>query len=159
MDPNTEAIGEFLRHAPEGAEPGNLLVVPGWGLGQWSTLLSCAQPVELDPGEVLIQSRGDDRELYFVASGRLEVATTDSAGGGISSITTISPGSVVGELAFFDGAPRSAKVWAVTPTRLLKLTLRDYELYASKNAAEATVFLFAMARLLSYRVRSTTARL
>lgn len=136
-----------------------MLVVPGWAEGEWSTLLSCAQPVELDAGEVLIQPRGNDRALYFVTSGRLQVATLDSAGGGISSLATISAGSVVGELAFFDGAPRSAKVWAVTRTRLLKFTLRDYELYASENAREASAFLFAMARLLSYRIRNTTARL
>lgn len=159
MGPNAEAIGEFLQHAPRGAEPGDMLVVPGWNQKEWSTLLSCAQPVELDVGEVLIQPRGGDRVLYFVASGRLEVATIDGSGGGISSLATILAGSVVGELAFFDGAPRSAKVWAVAHTRLLKLTLNDYELYASKNAREATAFLFAMARLLAYRVRNTTARL
>ena len=159
MEPDTEAVGEFMRQTPPGAEPGDRLVVPGWGEGQWSTLFSCTQPVELEAGEVLIQPRGDDRILYFVASGRLEVATIDREAGGISSLATIAAGSVVGELAFFDGAPRSAKVWAVTRTRLLKYTLKDYELYASSNAREATAFLFAMARLLSYRVRNTTARL
>lgn len=148
-----------MQHAPQGAEPGDRLVVPGWSQKEWSTLFSCTQPMELDAGEVLIQPRGDDRILYFVASGRLEVATIDSEAGGISSLATISAGSVVGELAFFDGAPRSAKVWAVTHTRLLKYTLRDYELYAGRNAREATALLFAMARLLSYRVRNTTARL
>jgi len=159
LEPNTEAVGEFLQHVLQSAEPGDRLVVPGWGQEEWSTLLSGTQPVELAAGEVLIQPRGDDRVLYFVASGRLEVATIDRAGGGIGWLATVSAGSVVGELAFFDGAPRSAKVWAVMRTRLLKFTLRDYELYASQNAREATAFLFAMARLLSYRVRTTTARL
>ncbi len=159
MEPNTETIGEFLQHAPKSAKPGDILVVPGWGQGEWTTLLSYTQPVELDAGEVLIQPYGNDRVLYFVASGRLEVATIDGVGGSISSLSTITAGSVVGELSFFDGAPRSAKVWAVTRTRLLKLTLKDYELYASKNASGAAAFLFAMARLLSYRVRITTAQL
>lgn len=159
MDKHTDAVSEFLQHAPKEAVPGDMLVVPGWGQEEWSTLLSFTHPVELDAGEVLIQSHGNDRALYFVTSGRLEVATIGSAGGSIGAIATISTGSIVGELAFFDGAPRSAKVWAVTRTRLLKLTLEDYELYAGKNASEATAFLFAMARLLSYRMRSTMARL
>lgn len=160
MEPNTETIVEFLQHAPKnGAKPGDMLVVPGWGQWEWSTLLSCTQPVDLDVGEVLIQPFGDDRVLYFVASGRLQVATIDSMGGGIGSLATIPAGSVVGELAFFDGARRSAKVWAVARTRLLKLTIGDYELYASKHASEAAAFLFAMARLLSFRVRITTAQL
>jgi CRP-like cAMP-binding protein len=159
LEPDTDAVGAFLKHARKAGQPKDTLVVPGWGQAEWSALLSHTQPVELDSGEVLIQPRGEDRELYFVASGRLEVTTIDSGGGGISSITTIPAGSVVGELAFFDGAPRSAKVWAVAPTRLLKFTLRNYESYASRNAPDATAFLFAMARLLSYRVRHTTARL
>jgi CRP/FNR family cyclic AMP-dependent transcriptional regulator len=159
LDPNTEAVGAFLQHVAPSAEPGDRLVVPGWGQGEWSTLLSGTQPVDLEAGEVLIQARGNDRVLYFVVSGQLEVATIDRAGGGIGSLATICAGSVVGELAFFDGAPRSAKVWAVRRTRLLRFTLRDYERYASKNAREATAFLCAMARLLSYRMRTATARL
>ena len=136
-----------------------MLVVPGWGEREWLTLLSCTEPIELESGEVLIQPRGGDRALYFLVSGRLEVATIDVAGSGISTLASIAPGSVVGELAFFDGKPRSAKVWAVARTKLLKLSLGDYQRYAGENASEATVFLFAMARLLSYRVRTTTARL
>jgi len=159
LEPSTEAVDEFLQHTLQGAESGDRLVVPGWGQREWSTLLSYTEPVELDVGEVLIQLRGDDRVLYFVASGRLQVATIDRAGGGIGSLATISAGSVVGELAFFDGEPRSAKVWAVMRTRLLRFTLKDYEQYVNQHAREATGFLFAMARLLSYRVRTTTARL
>jgi CRP/FNR family cyclic AMP-dependent transcriptional regulator len=156
LEPNTEAVGQFLQQGPQDAEPRDLLVVPGWGQEEWSTLFSHTQPVKLDVGEVLIQSLGGDRVLYFVVSGRLEVATIDSGGEGISTLATILPGSVVGELAFFDGAPRSAKVWAVMGTHLLKLTLADYDAYASKNASDAAAFLFAMARLLAYRVRHTT---
>ena len=66
---------------------------------------------------------------------------------------------MVCELTFFDGRPRSAKVWAVTPSRLLKFTLEDYQRYAGANAADLPAFLFAMARLLAIRLRNATARL
>lgn len=160
MERNTKAISEFLKHVPEGKNPGDMFVVPGWGPAEWSSLLSRAQPVELAPGEVLIQvDDEDDRILYFVTSGRLEVATIDKPGGVIGSIATIQAGSVVGELAFFEGAPRSAKVWAVTSAQLLKFTFRDYEIYARDNVHEANAFLFAMARLLSFRLRNFATRL
>lgn len=155
MELSTESLGPFLQDA----EPGDRLVVPGWSAAQWATLLEGTQAIELAMGEVLIQPRGIDRALYFVMSGRLQVATIDRFGGGISPLGTISPGSVVGELAFFDGAPRSAKVWAVADSRLLKFTLNDYERYARRHTAEANVFLLAMARLLAYRVRSSRARM
>lgn len=159
MELSTASFEPFLQAVSDGAEPGDRLVVPGWDSTHWSTLLESAQPIELTMGDVLIQPRGSDTSLYFVTSGRLQVASIDRAGGGISPLGTISPGSVVGELAFFDGQPRSAKVWAVADSRLLKLTLNDYEHYARTHTAEANVFLFAMARLLAYRVRSSRARM
>jgi len=134
-------------------------VVPGWGREQWSALMSYAQPVELAAGEVLIVPRESDRSLFFVTSGRLEVASTSEGGHSVSALGSVPAGSVVGELAFFDGGPRSAKAWAVAPTRLLRLTLSGFERYASEHASDAPAFLFAMARLLAFRVRRLTARL
>ena len=134
-------------------------MIPSWGRGQWAALFSCTQPIELDAGDVLIQPRHVDRALFFVASGRLEVATTSEADSSVGALSVVPPGSVVGELAFFDGGPRSAKVWAVTPTRLLKLSLADYERYAGEHPADARAFLFAMGRLLAIRLRNTTARI
>lgn len=143
---------------PLSADPGDSLVVPGWGATEWEALFACTQPIELETGAVLIQPRGDDRVLYFVASGRLDVAVIDSSGGGFSSLGSIKAGSVVGELAFFDGMPRSAKVWAVAASRLLKLSLSDFDHYAHQNPTQAAAFLFAMGRLLAHRVRGARAR-
>ena len=157
MEPLAAAVAEFLRSA-HGEDAGDRLVIPGWGQREWESLFACTQPVKLDAGEVLIQPRGGDRALYFIASGQLELVRIDDAAGGISPIVTISQGSVVGELAFFDGKPRSAKVWAVTPALLLKFTLEDYQRYLGLNAAEAVTFLFAMGRLLSYRLRNPVIR-
>jgi CRP-like cAMP-binding protein len=158
MERIADDVAAFARGAPE-AEPGDRLLVPGWGQEQWSALLSYAAPVELAAGEVLIAPRESDRALFFVTTGRLEVASTSEEGASVSALGSVPAGSVVGELAFFDGGPRSAKAWAVTPTRLLRLTLPDFERYASEHASEAPAFLFAMARLLAFRVRRLTARL
>lgn len=120
-------------------------------------MLSYTQPVELESGEVLIQPRESDRALFFVTSGLLEVAVIDETDSSVIPLTPGPAGSVVGELAFFDAGPRSAKAWAVTPARLLRFTIKDYERYTSEHASEAPAFLFAMARLLAYRVRRLTA--
>jgi CRP-like cAMP-binding protein len=119
--------------------------------------LSYTQPVELNAGDVLIQPRESDRALFFVTSGRLDVALVNEADSSVIPLTPVPAGSVVGELAFFDAGPRSAKAWAVTPARLLRLTLNDYERYVSEHVSEAPAFLFAMARLLAFRVRRLTA--
>lgn len=134
-------------------------MVPGWGAAEWETLFTCTQSIELQAGEVLIQPRGGDRLLYFVAAGKLDVAVIDSGGGGFISLGSIKAGSVVGELAFFDGMPRSAKVWAAVPSRILKLSLSDFDRYVQQNPTEANSLLFAMGRLLAHRVRSARSRL
>ena len=151
------AVAEFMRVDP--SDTGDRLLVPRWQGSEWARLFSRATPLRLQPGEVLIQQSDQDCGLFFVVSGKLQVAATSHANSSVTAITSISPGSVVGELAFFDRGPRSAKVWAVTPTSLLKLTLSNYESYSRDYPAEAAQFLFAMTRLLSVRVRSTTARL
>jgi CRP/FNR family transcriptional regulator, cyclic AMP receptor protein len=159
LDVTTAAVAEFGRMEPPGSEPRDRLSVPGWERRHWETLFSYTQPVGLDEGRVLIVPREADRALFFVTSGSLEVATTDEGSGTVSPLGSVPAGSVLGELAFFDGGPRSAKAWAVAPTRLLRLTLPDYERYAREHPAEAQAFLFGMARLLSFRVRRLTARL
>jgi CRP/FNR family transcriptional regulator, cyclic AMP receptor protein len=159
LETMTEAVAEFERVEASGAQPGDRLVVPGWGKEEWAAILSYAQPVELEAGQVLIVPKEADRALFFVASGRLDVAATDERSGTVTQLGSVPAGSVLGELAFFDGGPRSAKAWAVAPTRLLRLTLPDYERYAAAHGADARAFLFAMARLLSFRVRRLTARL
>lgn len=157
MDHRSAAVAEFLRNAQK-TDSRDLLVIPGWSENEWAVLFERTQPVELDAGDVLIQPRDGDRALYFVSDGRLAVAWLDPAASGSGPVVSVAAGSVVGELAFFDGAPRSAKVWAATPARLLRFTLEDYERYLSRNAGAAVDLLFAIGRLLSHRVRRTIWR-
>jgi len=158
MEPVHAAVAEFARPLPAATEPGERLVVPGWTAAQWEFLLGHAEPLRLGAGDVLIAPREAERALYLVASGRLEVAATNAHDGSLSPLVAVEPGSVVGELAFFDGGPRSARAWAVAPTTLFRLSLADFERYARSNPMDAQSLLFAMARLLAYRVRRLTAR-
>ena len=158
FDPSAVAAA-FMQYAARASATAEILTVPTWQESQWTALLSYTQPVELLAGAVLIQPRVVDRALYLVASGRLEVASTNETGGSLGPLNEIPSGSVVGELSFFDGRPRSAKVWAVTACRLLKFSLADYECYVQSRASDVPEFLFALARLLAVRLRNTTARL
>jgi len=151
------AVEEFM--GAERHPAGDRLFVPDWERSEWMRLFSRAEPLKLEPGEVLIQQSEEDSGLFFVVSGKLQVAATSLTSGSVTTLGEIVPGSVVGELAFFDHGPRSAKAWAVVPTTLLKLTLSDYMAYSRDHPAEAAQFLFAMNGLLSLRLRATTARL
>jgi len=151
-------VAVFLEPPGKTPDTERRLYVEHWGPAEWNTLFEYTVPVELDAGEVLIEQNASDRALFFVTSGKLEVASIDAADSSVSRIATISPGFIVGEFSFFDGGPRSAKVWAVARSRLLKLTLQEYERYRSQHLAESSSLLFALAHLLAVRVRNAIAR-
>src|SRR6266478_3052702 len=73
--------------------------------------------------------------LEFTTAGRLEV------------------GSVVGELSFFDGGPRSAAVRAVTPVALAELTAADFEVLRKRHPDLACRLLADLGRILAGRLR------
>ena len=66
---------------------------------------------------------------------------------------------MLGEQSFFDNQPRSATVWAVTDGTLLLLPFDAFSTFGEAEPALARDFLFAMARVLSIRLRNTSFRL
>lgn len=136
---------------------GQALFVPGWGTAEWTTLLSYSTEVDLPSGATLIRQGEAGRTLYFVVAGAIEVAIVygDQA---LGSLRKVGPGSVVGEMAFFDGGLRSAKVWAISDSKLLRLNFEDYEKFAAANVQRSSELLFALGGLVARRLRETTAR-
>ena len=74
-------------------------------------------------------------------------------------IARVGPGGVVGEQAFFDGAPRTAGAWAVGACAVAALTPEAFAALAAAEPAQGTDLLFALGRVLAQRLRRTTASL
>jgi CRP-like cAMP-binding protein len=134
------------------------LVLPQWGQREWTRLLSYTAVQPFRASEVVIQRGGADRALYFVAAGTLEVGITQVDGVSIASLAKIHAGSIIGEQSFFDGQPRSANVWAESEGALLKLDYDAFLAFSEAEPALARDLLFALARVLSLRLRNTTYR-
>jgi CRP-like cAMP-binding protein len=107
---------------------------------------------------VVIQRGATDRAMHFVVAGTLEVGITQVDGVSIAPLAKITPGSVVGEQSFFDGQPRSTNVWAESDGELLRLEYEDFVKFSNEEVALARDLLFALARVLSARLRNTTFR-
>jgi CRP-like cAMP-binding protein len=129
-----------------------------WSDADWDKLLDCTRHRPFRASEVVIQRDATDRVLYFVVAGSLEVGITQVDGVSISSLAKVSPGSVIGEQSFFDGQPRSANVWGVTDGQTLQLAFDDFTRFSQAEPALARDLLFALARILSSRLRNTTFR-
>ncbi|MGA0032534.1 MAG: Crp/Fnr family transcriptional regulator [Burkholderiales bacterium] len=153
-----EWVSVLARTTPTSGMP-DILALPNWGAEQWQKLLDHTSLRPFRASEVVIQRNSADRTLYLVASGSLEVGVTQVDGISMTSLARISAGSILGEQSFFDGQPRSANVWAVADGTLLLLPFEEFTRFGDAEPELARDFLFAMARVLSIRLRNTSFRL
>ena len=149
----------FARQAPGlPAAAADTLLLPDWRVEDWRKLLSGTTVKRFKASDVLMKHGEVDRALFFIAEGLLEVGVSHFDGVTIAPLARITAGSVVGEQAFFDGLGRSANVWAGTDGVLLRLEYERYQRFAMEEPHLARDFVFAVARVLSTRLRNTTVR-
>jgi HlyB family type I secretion system ABC transporter len=87
-------------------------------------LLAGLEPIEAEPGEVIIREGDPPGPLYILEDGRCRVHI--GMGDRRRNVAFIRQGEFFGELSVFRGHPREATVEAVTPCRLLRLTRENY---------------------------------
>lgn len=120
---------------------------------EWQMVIRSARSIEFSPGELLLKAGESDDALYIMVSGEVEVVSTNSFGF-VKRIACISEGSVFGELAFFDGQPRSASIRAISNGQVLRLSRHGFDQIAAWNPKLAQQFLFDLGRILAYRFRN-----
>lgn len=147
-----------LRAASGALAGGDRLMLAEWSDADWNKLLDRTKSRPFRTSEVVIQRGATDRALHFVAAGVLEVGITQVDGVSIAPLAKIGPGSVVGEQSFFDGQPRSTNVWAESDGELLRLEYDEFLRFSEEEVRLARDLLFALARVLSSRLRNTTFR-
>jgi CRP/FNR family transcriptional regulator, cyclic AMP receptor protein len=135
--------------APEQAEA---RLLAGATDEEWGELLKHTRHRRFAPGEAVMTDGAREQSLFLVLEGELEVLVPRRRGH--RRIATIADGSVIGELSFFDGAPRSALVRALTPALLAELSPAEFEALADANPALARQLLFDLGRILAQRLRA-----
>lgn len=75
------------------------------------------RPLRLGKGQTLFDQGDHDDRLYVLDDGLLEVSVLSAAGRRLS-LNQLRPGSVFGEIAIFDPGPRTARVEALSDSRL-----------------------------------------
>ena len=106
---------------------------------------------ELSEGAVLIRRDEQPRDVFVLSSGRLRVQAETEAGTPMR-LRTIRPGVVVGEVAMYTGAPRTADVVAETPVVVLRLTTAAIDRIEAENPELATAMHRWLARTLAERL-------
>jgi CRP-like cAMP-binding protein len=105
------------------------------------------------PGTVILRQDDPSADLYIIREG--EVAVRLRRDGGEREVVRLGPGSVFGEMALFDGYPRSASVLAVTEVLSFCITRADFASFAERRSS----VLFQMCKVFSHRLRDTNSLL
>ena len=148
----------FVQEGRQAASGSDTLVLPDWRIDDWRKLLAGTTVRPFRTSDVVIQRGAQERVLYFIASGTLEVGVTMFDGVSICQLARIGPVSVIGEQSFFDSQPRSANVWASTDGILLRWDYEAFKRFGAQEPQLARDVIFAVARVLSTRLRMTTIR-
>ena len=106
--------------------------------------------IDLHRGEALFHQNDQDDHLYLVISGRLVAVATDAAGEK-HVLGEIPAGEPVGEMALFTGEARSASVYALRDSVLVRFSKPFFDEIAEEHPS----IMMKMTRLLIRRLRST----
>ena len=128
------------------------LCLPTWSVDDWQGLFVHGTTLQVPSGSMVIQRGEGERALYFVLSGALVARES------LGVLYHEHPGSVFGEIALFDGRPRSVSVYAVKHARLLRIDLGALLVFGRERPHRANEFLFALGRVLAFRLRRAEQR-
>jgi CRP-like cAMP-binding protein len=114
-------------------------------------------PVIAEPGDVIFYKGAPSKSLVIVEEG--EVEAFERTGDRVLVLGSAGAGSVMGELGFLDGRPRSNHVRASTACRLRKLTREQLLDLADEDALLFAKLVISLAELLASRYRGVVAEL
>ena len=143
-------MGPFIVFAEEAHEnSADLLFMPDATAADWATVFSHAEVRRIGAGLALLQAGEQDRALYLLTEGTVGVRLPRDEG----VFKTIDAPSVLGELAFFDGRPRSATLDAVTDVEVVRLDMEAFDSLLADSPELANIMLRDLARILALRLR------
>lgn len=118
--------------------------------GELTSLAGRIRRRHFPKGEVIFHRGDAGSVLYIIRSGQVKI-TLFSEQGQEAVLALLMPGDFFGELALFDGRPRSATAIAVEPTETIALHRDDFLEFIRRHP-EVTINMFAV---LSSRLRQT----
>ena len=121
----------------------------------WEKLLQHTDARRFRAGEEVIRAGTEDRALYIVSEGVLEVFLPLRSGGA-RQFKSIEAPSVIGELGFVDAGPRSTTLRAASDGELRRLSYEAFETLAAREPELARAVLMDVGRILSMRLRQAT---
>jgi len=143
-------------------EKAELLEGTNWlGSFTWKEIEIFARYVEVfrvQAGGSIFQEGGKDASLCLIVEGSVQIVkeNTETRKKILSVVTR---GKTVGEMALFDGEPRSASAIAAESATIMMLTKDSFDRLISELPGLAAKLLLVLGKLLSQRLRQTSGKL
>ncbi len=118
----------------------------------WSTAFRAT------PGTEIFQEGDRDASLYLLVSGGVTICKRDR-GDAARVIHQVTPGKTFGEMALIDGEPRSASVVVSEEATWLVMTKAQFEKLCEETPRLGLKIIQKIAKLVSQRLRHTSATL
>ncbi len=112
-----------------------------------------AKTVQYKPKDIIFEEGDQSKNLYFIKSGVIRIFKRKAEGN--IEIETIRNGQVLGEMAFFDGMPRSASAEALTSCEVIEMSREALDEALSKFPD----WLVSLTKTVSGRLRNANNRI
>lgn len=121
------------------------------GEGEAEAFMKHLQHISLSEGDYLIRQGDGLDDLFFIESGRVAVILERSEAVPLR-LNAMGPGTIVGEIAFFLGPPRSATLVVETDLTAYRLSRESLKAIRRSDPALSIAFHEFMARVLAERL-------
>jgi CRP/FNR family transcriptional regulator, cyclic AMP receptor protein len=131
--------------------PDEVLFLPEASASDWARIFSHAELWRAEPGDVLVRAGEADGSLWFLAEGAVFVMDGEEV------VKTVEAPSVLGEIAFLDGGPRSAGLVAGTEAEVARFDRDAFAALAAEDETLARVMALDLGRIAALRLRAVEA--
>jgi CRP-like cAMP-binding protein len=118
-------------------------------------LAGIAREQTFTAGQDLVKQGAANRNIYLLGSGSVKVLK-GQRGGKVEEVALLGAGTVLGEMAFVDGEPRSTSVEVIERTEVVVLEFDALVRLLAGDDELRAAFFEALAGLLTRRLRGAT---
>ncbi|MFN8579230.1 MAG: cyclic nucleotide-binding domain-containing protein [Candidatus Sericytochromatia bacterium] len=115
-------------------------------------LLLYSQKIRFSSGDYIFKEGDISDSIYIIFTGRIEV-TTKTENKDKINLPIVLNGTVLGEIAFFDGKPRTASARAIDNIEAMMFTHNSFEKMEDESPKIAIKFLKEIAKITAERLR------
>lgn len=133
-------------------QAGEVLFLPDATAADWAQIFGHATSYHFHDDDPIAYAGDPDRALYLLVDGSVRVTT------GGAPLKTIEAPSVLGEVAFLDGGPRSAGLVGVGDGEIVRFDLAAFEELSAQDPDLARRMALDLGRIAALRLRLLSSR-